>query len=81
MSPTVLRFWNLRVVIHTKDHQPAHIHVIGPEAEVKFGLGDWRVMANHGFDEKTVRKIREFLMPREREFLEVWNEIHEVEED
>jgi len=72
----VFRFWNLRVVIHTKDHKPAHIHVIGPDAEIKFALGTWEVIDNNGFSQKASNQIREFLKPRESEFLEAWNAIH-----
>lgn len=80
MSPTILRFWNLRVVIHTKDHKPAHIHVVGPDGEVKFELGSWDVLDNSGFSNKTVNEIKKFLKPREKEFLEAWYEIHKEED-
>lgn len=81
MSPTLLRFWNLRVVIHTKDHKPAHIHVIGPDSEAKFTLVTWEVTESHGFSEKALNRIREFLKPRENEFLEAWNAIHKEQKD
>jgi len=77
----VFRFWNLRVMIYTKDHKPAHIHVIGPDAEIKFALGTWEIMGNRGFTQKTANEIRNFLKPRENEFLEAWNAIYEKEKN
>jgi hypothetical protein len=81
MSPTLLRFWNLRVVLHTRDHKPAHIHVIGPGTEVKFVLGSWEILSSEGFDRRTLNKIRDYLRPMEKDFLEAWNAFHEIEED
>ncbi len=81
MSPTLLRFWNLRVVIHTRDHRPAHIHVIGAEAEVKFDLNTWETLSVYGFSESAVRKIRNYLRQYTSELLEAWNEIHGSEKE
>lgn len=79
MSPTLLRFWNLRGVVHTRDHKPAHIHVLGPNAEVVFDLKTWEVLRVRGFTEATTNKILKFLKEYGPEFLEAWNEIHEIE--
>ncbi len=38
MSPTLFRLGNIRVVIHTKEHKPAHVHILGPDAEAKIEL-------------------------------------------
>lgn len=68
-------------MIHTRDHSPPHIHVVGPDGEVKFTLGTWEALDNQGFNERTVNMIRERLRTRESEFLEAWNEIHKDQED
>ena len=36
--PTVLRFGPYRVTIYTNDHRPAHVHVVGGDAEAVFHL-------------------------------------------
>jgi len=36
--PTVLRLDGLRVVIYPNDHRPAHVHVVGRDAECVFDL-------------------------------------------
>lgn len=66
-------------MIYTKDHSPAHIHVLGPGCEAKFALGSWEVLENRGFDERTVSRIREFLKPLNSEFMEVWNAFQQEE--
>ena len=38
--PTIHRSGSLRFVIFTDDHQPAHVHAIGPDGEAKIELGD-----------------------------------------
>lgn len=37
--PTVLRSGALRFVIYPNDHDPPHVHVIGPDGEAKIALG------------------------------------------
>jgi len=37
--PTVHRAFGLRFVVFTNDHEPAHVHVIGPDGEAKIDLG------------------------------------------
>lgn len=35
---TILRFQGYRIVIYSNDHQPPHVHVIGPDTEAIFQL-------------------------------------------
>ena len=77
MSPTLFRLGNIRIVIHTKEHKPAHVHIVGPDAEAKIELKTWRVVGCYGFSEKAINLIIEFLQAHEGELMEAWNEIHE----
>ena len=36
--PTIFRFSGYRVVMYSEDHEPAHVHVIGNDAEYVFAL-------------------------------------------
>ena len=51
--PTVLRLDGLRVVIYPNDHRPAHVHVVGSDAECVFDLrcpdGPPLIRQNFGF--------------------------------
>ena len=77
MSPTVFRVWNLRIVVYPKDHKPAHVHVIGPEAEAKFDILTLECTESRGFSEKSLRKIKSYLESRKKRLMEVWYEIEE----
>ncbi|MCB0392842.1 MAG: DUF4160 domain-containing protein, partial [Bdellovibrionales bacterium] len=35
---TISIFRNIRIVIHSKDHEPPHIHAISPKGEAKIEL-------------------------------------------
>jgi hypothetical protein len=74
MSPTIFQIWNIRVVIYPKDHEPAHVHVIGPEAEAKFNIRTTECIENRGFSEKSLKRIKEYLMERKVTLLEAWDE-------
>jgi hypothetical protein len=74
---TVAVFRNVRIVIFPRDHEPPHIHAIGPGAEAVFRLNNLELIRSRGFDSRAVEKIRQFLETRRNELLEAWNEIHE----
>lgn len=76
---TVAIYGNVRIVIHTKDHQPPHVHAIAPDAEAVFNLKTMQLIRSRGFDTKSVTKIRQFIEDRQDELMEAWNEIHEEE--
>ncbi len=74
MSPTIFQVWNLRIVIYPKDHEPAHVHVMGPDGEAKFDIRTMECIENHGFSEKSLRRTREYLIARKSSLLEAWHE-------
>ena len=77
--PTVLSIGNLRVVIYPNDHRPAHVHVIGPEAEAVFYLncpaGSVRLRENDGFPARELNRIAQVLNKHVSELCAVWKEI------
>lgn len=46
--PTVHRIRNMRLVMFTNDHPPAHLHVEGPGWRLKLLLGTWEVLVLKG---------------------------------
>ncbi len=50
--PPVLRLGGLRVVIYPNDHEPPHVHLIGPDCHARIRLGTDRrkrsVLSNDG---------------------------------
>ena len=78
--PTVLRFDGLRVVIYPNDHQPAHVHVIGPSCEAVFDLnrpaGPVDLRENYGFSRREITHIQSVLTNHLEELCPAWEEIH-----
>ncbi len=55
--------------------EPVHIHVARPDADAKFWLyPEVSVAYNHGFDARTMRRLREVVDARKSEIEEAWNE-------
>ena len=46
--PTIYTIRNLRIVIYPNDHLPPHVHVIGPDGEVRVFFGDGTVQLVRG---------------------------------
>ena len=65
------------VVIHTEDHGPAHVHVIKGSNEVLIELITWRIIENHRFNERELRRIRRLLRENEALLVETWSRLHE----
>lgn len=77
MAPTIFKIWKFRVMIYPKDHSPAHVHVVGPDAEAKFDVQTMECIANNGFSEKTIKRIKEYLKDRKQSLMEAWHEYQE----
>jgi hypothetical protein len=77
VAPTVFRTRSYRIVIFPKDHRPAHVHVLGPDAEAKFDINTLECLSNQGFTSRALRTIREYLESRQTRLLEIWDEFQE----
>ena len=80
--PTVLKFDGLRVVVYPNDHRPAHVHVIGPDAEALFFLncptGPVRLRENYGFSLSQLNQIEKVLNKNQERLCRAWEEIHGI---
>lgn len=74
--PTVYETKNLRIVIHTDDHDPPHVHVIGPDAEAKITIADLNCYFNKGFSSRDIKRIISYLKQRQAQLQEKWDEIY-----
>jgi DNA-binding MarR family transcriptional regulator len=79
--PTVDRIGRLRVVIHTNDHRPAHVHVVGKGHEAIFKLhcaeGEVELRENYGFSRRELAKITDALASRLKHLCAAWSRIHD----
>jgi hypothetical protein len=78
---TVLRIGNIRVVIYSNYHRPAHVHVIGPGPEAVFYLncpaGPVRLRENDGLPTRELNRIEVILNQQVLELCAAWKEIHD----
>lgn len=78
--PTVLRVGGLRVVIYPTDHRPAHVHVIGADAEAVFILhcpkGPPELRENFGFKRSDLGTIINALTTALTALCREWSRIH-----
>jgi hypothetical protein len=77
MSPRIAKFFNLDILIYTKDHRPPHVHIKGPDVDVKIEIGTWKVIYSEGLTARALKKLVSFLKEIEMDLMEAWNEIHE----
>ncbi|MFN7728498.1 MAG: DUF4160 domain-containing protein [Bdellovibrio sp.] len=66
-----------RFRIDAIDLKPAHVHVIGPDAEAKFDISTMECTENHGFSEKSVKRIKQYFNERKDRLREAWDEYQE----
>lgn len=76
---TVHRFDGLRIVIFSNDHEPAHVHVVGPKAEAKVqlsGSDGLTLLWQFGFGHHQMRRIMVEVQRERSALLGRWREIH-----
>ncbi len=76
MSPVVLRSGQYTVVIYTKDHPPAHVHVKSADNEARITLAPVEVIDNYGFKPGEIRAILNLVQAHQHELLARWKELH-----
>lgn len=78
--PTVLTIYGCRVAIYFNDHRPAHVHVLGADAEAVFNLhcpdGPPELRENDGFSRARLQQLKDALATNIGQLCEAWREIH-----
>lgn len=75
-SPVVLRQGAYTVIIYTRDHPPAHVHVKSATKEARVRLNPVEVTDNWGFRPSETRAILKLIQDHQRELLDKWAEIY-----
>ncbi len=75
--PTVIYIGSVKIRIYPKDHQPPHVHAVGPGCEAKFEIESLRCTFSRGFSESDLRRIQDHLVFHQNYLREVWNEYQE----
>ena len=72
--PTVIYIGSVKIRIYPKDHQPPHVHAVGPGCEAKFEIETLLCSFSRGFSERDLRRIQNHLEDQQDYLMEVWNE-------
>ena len=62
---TIFSFRNVRFVIHTNDHPPAHVHAVSPKGEAKIDLETFECFYSRGFTQRDVKMICRLVKEKE----------------
>ena len=76
---TIHREHGLRFVIHTDDHEPAHVHVIGAgemKVTIRGSDGLPEMVSTVGIRTHDRRRAMDVIRDRQDDFLRRWTEIH-----
>lgn len=73
---TILVYRNIKFVIYSKDHPPAHIHAISPNGEAKIELGSLECFFCRGYSQRDLKMIINLVKEKQDILLEAWDEIH-----
>ena len=78
--PTLLSQAGFDVMIYTRDHAPAHVHVWKAGKQVLINLGDAQtrvsVRENRGMSAKNIVKALQIVAAQQAYLLEKWREIY-----
>ncbi len=77
--PTILTIYGCRVAIYFNDHRPAHVHVLGGDAQAVFNLhcpdGPPELRENDGFSRKRVQQLKDALAEHLAQLCTEWRTI------
>ena len=78
--PTLFHVGAWRIVIYPNDHEPAHVHVVGPQGHAKFAIGrepdNVALLETDGVPTPILRRVAVQIIDRHIECLESWRAIH-----
>lgn len=78
--PTLLRFGPYRIVIYTNDHNPAHVHILGPDRFAKVNILTLDIISSDSISSQDMKKLLEVIKRNQENLLEAWNEIRKDQE-
>lgn len=67
---------NVRFVIHTNDHPPAHVHAISPNGEAKIEIESLECFYCRGFTERDLKMLVQLVAKKKAILMEAWDEFH-----
>ena len=75
--PTVLKGGGFRIVIYPNDHNPPHVHIVGPDKTAKVEIGAaTNLVSNIGFSAAELRRALALIEAHEEELMKAWRRLH-----
>lgn len=72
--PTVKDFGGYKVTLYAEDHNPPHVHVIGPDFQAKVRIADSQVFAG-AIPRRHRREALSWISANAARLMERWNEL------
>lgn len=72
--PTVKDFGGYKITIYAEDHNPPHVHVIGPDFQAKVAIADASVFAGT-IPARCRREALDWIRESRDRLMEKWNEL------
>jgi hypothetical protein len=69
--PTISSFCGIVIVMHTRDHNPPHVHAITQEQDAPFLISTGELLEGD-FPPKGKAMVREFILANQKELEEMW---------
>lgn len=77
--PTIFFFRSFRIMIYLNDHEPAHVHCVGPGVEALIEIESGKLVKNEGVTARDMKKLIEFISDHEDELMFEWRHYHDKE--
>jgi hypothetical protein len=73
--PTIKRIGPYRFYFFSHEpNEPPHIHIDRDDQSVKYWLEPVRLARNDGFNARELKKLEDYVVEFQQDFLEAWNE-------
>jgi hypothetical protein len=72
--PTVKDFGGYKITLYAEDHNPPHVHVIGPDFQAKVRIADSEVFAG-AIPPRHRREALSWISANTERLMERWNEL------
>jgi len=72
---TKYRFANFRITLREKDHNPPHVHLMGPDFEAAINLITLEIM-DGAAPAKVLRHALKWLEDNKEELIQQWQRLH-----
>ena len=74
---TVFKHRKFKIIIYENDHLPEHVHILGPDFELKIMINSGECYYARGAKQTTINKLEKLVKDNKDLLIAAWEEIHE----